>query len=115
MTAEQVAAIQAEIDRITAENAVIFAQPSIGGELNGSALNTYTLNGDALQPLPTLSRKVSVSIYADRKLVATVGKVNKMARLPSGFLAQLWEIEVSSDAPITQITMAGTGAELAGA
>ncbi|MNL07458.1 hypothetical protein D3C87_1281330 [compost metagenome] len=115
MTAEQVAAIQAEIDRITAENAVLFAGQSIGGELNGSALNTYPVNGDELQQVPTLSRNVSVSIYADRKLVATVGKVNKMARLPSGFLAQQWEIEVSSDAAITQITMAGTGAELAGA
>ncbi|MMZ71098.1 hypothetical protein D1872_343400 [compost metagenome] len=73
------------------------------------------MNGDELQQVPTLSRNVSVSIYADRKLVATVGKVNKMARLPSGFLAQQWEIEVSSDAAITQITMAGTGAELAGA
>lgn len=114
-TPEQVAAIEAEIARITAENAVLFAQPSIGGELGGAAINVYDLNGDALEQVPTLSRSVSVSVYADRKLVATVGKVNSMARLPSGFLSTLWEIEVSSDAAITQITMAGTGAELAGA
>lgn len=114
LTAEQIEAIQAEIDRITAENAVIFAQPTIGGELGGAALNTYPVNGDQLQPIPSLNRTMSVSIYADRKLVATIGKVNKMARLPSGFMAQLWEVEVASDMPITQITMAGTGAELAG-
>jgi hypothetical protein len=112
LTPEQLAAIQAEIDRILAENAIIFAQPSIGGELNGAAINVHELNGDELLPVPSLDRNVTVSIFADRKLVATVGKVNKMARLPSGFLAQLWEVEVSSDMAITQITMAGTGAEL---
>lgn len=115
LTPEQLDAIQAEIDRITAENAVIFAQDSIGGELNGAAVNLYPVNGDELQQVPTLSRTVSVSVYADRKLVATVGKVNQMARLPAGFMAQLWEVEVSSDTSVTQITMAGTGAELAGA
>lgn len=114
LTPEQIEAIQDEIDRITAENAVIFAQDTIDGELGGAALNTYPVNGDKLQPIPSLNRTMSVSVYADRKLVATVGKVNKMARLPSGFTAQLWEIEVASDMPITQITMAGAGSELAG-
>lgn len=115
LTPDQIEAIQAEIDRITAANAIIFAQDSVGGELGGAALNVYPVNGDQFQQIPSLNRTVSVSVYADRKLVATVGKVNSMARLPSGFLAQLWEIEVASDMPITQITMAGTGAELAGA
>lgn len=115
LTTDQVDAIEAEITRIMAENTVIFAQDSIGGELNGAAVNVYPVNGDELQQVPTLSRTVSVSVYADRKLVATVGKINQMARLPSGFMAQLWEVEVSSDTSVTQITMAGTGAELAGA
>lgn len=115
LTADEIGAIEAEIARITAENLVIFARPSIGGELGGAAIGLYPVNGDDLQPIPTVNRSVSVSVYADRKLVATVGKINKMARLPSGFLATLWEIEVSSDTAITQITMAGTGAELAGA
>ena len=113
-TPEQIQAIEAEIARIKAANAILFAQPSIGGELGGNAVNEYALNDDALQELPTVNRNISVSIYADRKLVASVGKVNQMARLPAGFLAALWEIEVSADAPVTQITMAGTGAELAG-
>lgn len=115
LTPEQVEAIQEEIDRITAENQATFALATIGGELNGGALNTVAVNGDILQAIPTVSRSVAVNIYADRKLVASVGKVNKMARLPSGFLAQQWEVEVASDTAITQITMAGTGAELAGA
>jgi hypothetical protein len=108
----QLAAIQAEIDRVKAANALIFAQPSIGGALDGAALNVYPVNGDQLQPVPSLSRSVTINIYADKKLVASTGTINKMARLPSGFLAQMWEVEVSSDRAITQITLAGTGAEL---
>ncbi len=115
LTDEEIAAIEAEIARIEAQNETLFAQPSIGGEIGGAALNVYEVNGDMLEPIPTVSRNVSVSVYADRKLVATIGKVNQMARLPSGFKASKWEIEVTSDMPITQILMATTGQELAGA
>ena len=44
-----------------------------------------------------------------------ITKLNTMARLPSGFLAQSWEVEVSGDMVVRQVTVAGTGAELAGA
>jgi hypothetical protein len=113
LTPDQLAAIQADIDSVKAANAVIFAQPSIGGALGGAALNVYPVNGDQLQKVPTLNRTVAVNIYADKKLVASVGTLNQMARLPSGFMAQMWEVEVASDRAITQITLAGTGAELA--
>lgn len=114
ITDQQLQAIQDEIDRIIAANALIYAQDSIGGDLGGSMLGEFEVNGDMLETVPTISRTVSVSVYADRKLVATVGKINQMARLPSGFKAALWEVEVSSDTPITQITLAGTGQELMG-
>lgn len=112
LSAEQIQAIETEIARLMAANAVLFAQPSIGGEINGGALGEYALNGDQLNPIPTLGRSASVSVYADRKLVATVGALNQMTRLPSGFLATLWEVEVSADTTITQITLAGAGQEL---
>lgn len=115
LTAAQIAAIEAEIAALTAQNAILFAKPSIGGELNGAELNAYALNGDELHKIPNTGRTVSVNVYADRKLVATVGALNRMARLPAGFQAAQWEIEVSSDATINQITLAGTGQELAGA
>lgn len=115
LTNEEVAAIEDEIARIQAQNETLFALATIGGEIGGAALNVYDVNGDMLEPIPTVNRKVSVSVYADRQLVATIGKVNQMARLPSGFKASKWEIEVTSDMPITQILMATTGQELAGA
>lgn len=114
-TEDELAAIEAEIARITAANLAAFALPSIGGELNSLPLNSVALNGDILQPIPNFGRNVSVNVYADRKLVATVGKVNQMARLPAGFKATWWEVEVVSDMAIAQITLAGTGQELAGA
>lgn len=110
-----IAAIEAEAERIMAENATLFDLPSIGGEVCGAAVNVFEVNGDLMQPIPTVNRNITVSIYADQKLVASVGMVNKMARLPGGFKSAKWEVEVSSDMPITQITMATTGQELKGA
>jgi hypothetical protein len=114
MTPEEEAKLEALIAQIQAYNNALFDDPSIGGEVDGSALNAYPLGGDALLPLPTSGQTVSVNVYAGRTLVATVGVVNKMARLPSGFLDQLWEVEVVGNLAITQVTLATTGAELAG-
>ncbi|MNV96094.1 hypothetical protein D3C71_1910570 [compost metagenome] len=61
------------------------------------------------------SYQLSVNVYADRKLVASVGTANKAMRLPSGFKSALWEIEVVSDVPVAQVLIAGTAYELAGA
>ncbi len=115
MTPEQVLAIETEIARLTAENIIIFAQTSISGEIDGAAINEFAINGDEMNRIPTLGRSASINIFADRKLVATVGTLNRMARLPAGFLATQWEVEVSADTTITQITLAGAGQELAGA
>lgn len=112
-TPEEEAADQAAADAAAASNAAIFGGASIGGELNGAALNEYPIDGDALLRLSS-SRFISVTVYADGRRVATVSKLNSMARLPAGFLAQTWEIEVSANADIAQVTLAGTGAELAG-
>lgn len=114
MTPEEEAALAAAKAEIEAYNAATFAQTSIGGELNGAALNTYAVDGDALIRQTGTDRYCAVNVYADGKLVATVSKLNRAARLPAGFLAQTWEIEVNANADIAQITLAGTGTELAG-
>lgn len=112
LSATDIEVIEAEIAEIKAENEALFAQQYIGGDLAGGALNTVPVNGDLMQPMPIVARTVAVNVYADRKLVATINKVNKPCRLPSGFLATLWEVEVVSDMPIDQVLMATTGAEL---
>ena len=114
IAAEEEAAIQAAYDAIVAANAATYAQPSMGGEVDGAAIGVYPLAGDALLPLPDSNRYVSATIYADGKAVATISKFNVMDRLPGGFKARVWEVEISTNADISQVTLAGTGAELAG-
>lgn len=115
LTEDEIAAIEAQAAEIQAQNEIIFAAGPLGGELNGTAINVYAVNDDALQDLPRVSQTCSVNVYADKKLIASVSKINRMARLPSGFLAQQWEIEVTGDMIVTQVLVAGTGAELQGA
>ena len=111
---EEQAAIDAERAALLAENTAIFSNASIGGEINGAAINTYAINHDPLNRIEP-ARYVTVSIYAGGKLVWATDKLNTIDRLPSGFKEQQWEIEVNANADIAQITLAGTATELMGA
>jgi hypothetical protein len=51
---------------------------------------------------------LTVGVWADKKLVAAIGVANKAVRLPSGFKARTWEIDVLTDQRIDRITMAKT-------
>lgn len=85
------------------------------GELAANDVDEFSLNGDNLRQITSSSYECSVSIYADDKLVANVKTVNKMARLPAGFLARKWAVQVNGDVRVLEITLASTGFELAGA
>lgn len=102
--------LQEEIDDIIEQNKQL---GDLGACVNGNELNECAVNCDAQIELPQ-EFNVSVTIYADKKLIASISKVNKMVRLPAGFLARSWVIAVSSDIPINDIALASTGAELAG-
>ena len=110
---EDLQAIQDQIDEDTAYNKTLLAGPSVG-DVNSNFLNEYELNGDNLINLRGRSYSLSVFVIADDEIIATVNNVNRMARLPSGFLARKWEIMVSGDLNVVEITMAQTGFELAG-
>ncbi|HWL28379.1 MAG TPA: hypothetical protein VNQ97_05680 [Burkholderiaceae bacterium] len=112
LTEAELAALEAQREAVIEENETLMSMPSIGGELNGSMINQYALDDDALKEIPKLNRTVSVQVYADGKLAASVSRYNSMDRLPSGFMPMRWSISVSSDMPVSQITMATTGAEL---
>lgn len=112
VTPDQIDARQQLIAEITALNAALFAAP-IGGELGGEAMNATTLAGDLLIPIPpSLGTGLTVGVYADGELVATVGTTDRQARLPSGKLARVWEIDVFGDFEIDQITLARTPDDL---
>ncbi len=112
---------QADIDARNAEIAAAIAAnqtlmtgaDGIGGDIAGSAVADVSIAGDILLPIPVaLGGSTTIGIYADQKLVATVTELDKVKRLPSGFKGRTWEIDVSSDIELVQITMAKTVDEL---
>ena len=109
-TPEEKAALDAEIAAIEAQNAVLYAAPSIGGELNGAALNKYRINGDILIPVPE-DNFVVVQVYADGELLAVINDINQVKRLPPK-RARTWEVCVNGTAALAQISMATTAREL---
>lgn len=109
--ADEQAALEAAIAAVAAANAALFAAPTLLGALNATPVNTYPVNGDALLPNPA-AQEVTVNVYADGTLVASLSKAGRMQRLPSGQLAREWEIEITGNANIQELTMAGTAQEL---
>lgn len=109
--ADALAAAAVVADAIAA-NELLIAAGGLSGEINATALNGGALNGDILEPIPGSGNTLAIGIYANGTRVATVTATNDITRLPSGFLAEKWEIDVSGDIPITQIVMAKTMNEL---
>lgn len=96
-----------------ANNAALFAGV-LPGAVNDMALNSMELNGDGLMGVPE-GPSVTVNVYADGKLHASLSGAGRMQRLPGGILARQWEIEVTGNVRVQDVTMAGTGQELRGA
>lgn len=112
LSGEEKAAAAAARDAAIAANAALIAAGSIGGEMNGAAINALPMNGDILQPMPEEAARVTVGIIADGQRVVEIERTNAPTRLPSGFRAETWEIDVASNVKITRITMAKTMDEL---
>ena len=105
---------QARLDAIAAieaYNAGLLASDSMGSEIDGAAIDTFSMNGDPLKPLPA-PPFVSVKVYADGALVRTVSTMDKVQRIAGNRRARIWEIQVNGTAQIEQITMAATVREL---
>lgn len=111
MTPDEIKAREELVASIKAYNAAQIALPSMGSEINGSAINSFAINGDRLKQIP-LDKFVSVSVYADGELVRVVTELNKVKRINGNRRAKTWEIQVSGTAEVEQITIATTVREL---
>lgn len=111
LTPDQMKAIADEIAAIKAQNALLWAQPSIGGEINGAAINIYAVNGDALNRTAIEDGFTVVSVYADGELVTTIDKTNIVARLPA-VKARRWAVRVNGNQTVEQISLATMVREL---
>lgn len=61
---------------------------------------------------PTEEAYLTTRIYADGELKQTLTDFNKPKRLNSGFLSNVWEIELEGTARVTAVSMAGSIEEL---
>lgn len=55
----------------------------------------------------------TMKVYGDGKLVATVNNANKIGRLPGGFKAAVWEVEIEGFRPVSAIILAMSPSEIA--
>lgn len=116
LTDAEQAALDALAVEIQAENQQAFDNDdSLAGEVNGMALNTRALTDDDLRELPSSSRVLAVNVYADGVLRASTNQPNRLVRLPAGFKARKWEVEISGDTTVENVSLAGTASELRGA
>jgi hypothetical protein len=83
----------------------LFALPSYGN------FGAFLADAEAPDGSPP---SFAARIYADGVLRATVPTINQPARLPSGFTARTWEIEIESNCRVTALAIATSPSELAG-
>lgn len=111
LSGQEIANIDAARQAAINANQTALASP-LHAEVGGAIIDTYTLAGDGLELLPNPASTVAVGIYADGNKVASITESGSMQRLPSGFRARKWEIDVSGTMRVEQIAMAGTVDEL---
>lgn len=109
LTAQEQVDIDAESAAVLAANEALIAAGPIGGEVDGAAIDDLAVDGDTLEPLPTGAGLVMVvNVYADGALVRSITRANRPQRLPDGFLARTWEIDVYGDVQVESIVMGKT-------
>lgn len=101
-----------EIAQVIATNQAMIDDDELMAAMAEHDVADLTFAGDTLLDLPADPATFSVGVYADRKLIATVTRTNQPVRLPTGFRARVWEIDVFGDIQVEQIVMAKTMDEL---
>lgn len=91
-------------------NNSLLASGHISGALGTRSLGSAPVNGDFLKAMPS-GPQIAVNVYADGEFLGTVTDIGTTERLPPT-LARQWEVEVTGNIPVQQITMAGTAQEL---
>ena len=113
MTAAQKKTLSDKAKAIMAANMAIMDTHRSGGEIGGAAIGVLPLGGSLLDEASFEPTSLAVSVYADGVLRWTTSKLNQVVRLPGGYLARTWEIEVRGNIQISNIIMAISASEIA--
>lgn len=82
-------------------------------EINTQPINAMALAGSLLDPVDQDEPSFSVTVIADGIPIVTLYHMNVPMRLPSGFTARTWEIEVRGNQMVTGIVMAYSPTQIA--
>lgn len=102
-------------NNIVNANTIIYNSGITQGMVGDAMFGSFMFDGSAMQPLPEPPDVLTcqVIVYADGNPVLTWTPVdNEPVRLPGGFRAQIWEVEVASNFPIRSVSMATSLKEL---
>jgi hypothetical protein len=100
-------AYQTALAEAIAINTALLAAGPVHGELAAEAICVLPVAGDILVPMPKPSGlSMTLGVYADKTRVATVHYSNTPVRLPSGFKARKWELDIYTNARIERMVMA---------
>ncbi|MCE7797853.1 hypothetical protein LWE61_14975 [Sphingobium sufflavum] len=113
MTPEQRAASKALAQAIREANEALIDGDVTGGTFPSMPLGLVTFAGSLLSPVDEFEPLFLVTVYADGKPVADIVDMNLTCRLPGGFLARTWEVEVRGNQLVTAISIGASPSELA--
>lgn len=105
------------VAEITAYNEAYFSSnPGPLATLNDVPLNSnWSINSSPLLNIPPFgeARVINVYIYADGNLVHSTNMTSQEpVRLPAGFKAYVWEVDITGNTPVRSLVMASTISEL---
>lgn len=112
MTADQRAAAEARAVIMRRRNRELIDTDATGGPINAMPLGLVTFAGSLLSPVVEDEPTFGATVYADGRAVAHIATLNEPVRLPGGFLALTWEIEIRGNQMITAIAMGASPSEL---
>lgn len=112
-TPAQKKTMQEKAAAIMAANRAMMNGQRAGGAVGSAAIGVTPFGGSLLDAVNNDPTSLAVTVYADERPVFTTSKLNQVVRLPGGFQARTWEIEVRGNIQVSQITMATSASEMA--
>lgn len=109
-------ALQARIERLLAQNRVIFTSTSdLQGTLNAKELNYFSIDGSIMLDIPGVvdDRYLLVTLIVDGKTIyAGQYTTEGVYRLPSGYKGQIFEVKINGNIECRYLKLAETVKEL---
>jgi len=106
---------QQALAAVAANQAIWAAGGGCRAGLGDVEANQYEVNGSAMKNVPTVDAiYTTLRVYADGVLVFSVNaESEKLYRMPAGFMATHWEVEITGNKGVRRITLATSAREIA--